>query len=382
MAGMQNQATTAITRQEFGGTELRAITETAAAALAKQAEAETQARYIMAMRNPRDIDLFRDALIKECSRPYFVDDMLKSGTMLKYSVPRGKEQNAQGQWEQKYIEGLSIRFVEVALRCFKNVSTQTMVVFESDDTRIIQVTVTDLENNIPYSQAIVVPKTSERKGFKNKNVWEPPKGRKVISERINVGGEPTYLVEATEDEVLAKQNALISKTIRTLALRILPGDIVEEAASVAEQMIKEKDAKDPDSAKRAILDAFSRKLSIGPKELAAYLGHDLAVLSPKELTELRGVFTALSNGEKTWHEIMATVHEEQNEKSQQDATKATMAEKLRQTQADQKKSDTHQDPGPTPSTDRSDDGNKTEQDSSLFGDQQGDKPKGGFGGKR
>jgi hypothetical protein len=324
-------------RQEFGGTEIHAMHETAAAAVAKQAEAETNARYIMAMRNPRDIEDFRDRLLKECSRPYFVNTSLKSGTLLKYAVPRGKELDpATGKWEQKFIEGLSIRFVEVALRCFKNVMTQTTVVFESDHVRIVQVTVTDLENNIPFSQAIAIHKTVERKGFKQKgsNVWGPPMGRKVISERMNTDSEPTYLVEATEEETFAKQNSLISKTIRTLALRLLPGDIVEEALATAENMITAKDVKDPDAAKREIVDAFSTQLSIGAKDLTVLLGHPLDILSPAELKMLRGVFSAIKSGEASWHEILANAGTEVE--TQGKDSKSAMEEKLRQAQDSQK----------------------------------------------
>jgi hypothetical protein len=324
-------------RQEFGASETRSQNETAAMAIAKQAETETNARYVMAIRNRRVIEDFRADLLKECKRPAFVNEDLQSGTLLRYAVPRGKEQNSKGDWVQKFIEGPTIRFVEVALRCFRNVYTQSPVIYESEDMRIINVTVTDLENNIAYSQAVVVNKTVERKGFKvkaaNGFTWEPPKGKTVLSKRENSEGEQTYLVLATEDEVTAKQNALISKTARTLAMRLLPGDVVDEAMDVIEQTIKDKDAADPDGAKRKIIDAYA-KLNIGPKDLTALLGHTLDVISVAEMQTLRKVLVALSNGETTWHTVLQS--SENPEGGSGEAAKNGMADKLKTMQQEQK----------------------------------------------
>ena len=46
---------------------------------------------------------------------------------------------------------------------------------------------------------------------------------------MNSYGDTVYLVEATEDDLLTKQAAHVSKVIRTAALRLLPSDILEEA---------------------------------------------------------------------------------------------------------------------------------------------------------
>jgi hypothetical protein len=63
----------AITTQGFAETAIKPYSETAASAIAAREEAEIQARYIMALRRPRDTENFRVALLKECKRPGFAE---------------------------------------------------------------------------------------------------------------------------------------------------------------------------------------------------------------------------------------------------------------------------------------------------------------------
>src|SRR3990170_723887 len=83
--------------------------ETASTAVAAQAKAMIESRYVMAMRNPRNMDQVRQDLLKECRRPSFAHN--KSAL---YHKPIGKG-----------VEGLGIRFVEVALRCMRNVLAES-----------------------------------------------------------------------------------------------------------------------------------------------------------------------------------------------------------------------------------------------------------------
>src|SRR5581483_11459353 len=63
------QPPTGLVSEVFGVIEKQAQLETAAQVLAEQAKAAVQARYIMAMKNPRDWDVVRQRLLKECERP-------------------------------------------------------------------------------------------------------------------------------------------------------------------------------------------------------------------------------------------------------------------------------------------------------------------------
>lgn len=264
-------------QQSFGSQSIERAHETASTAVAAQARAAIEARYVMALRNPRDWDSVRQRLLAECRRPSFAE-------VARYRKPVGKG-----------IEGLSIRFVEAALRAMTNVLVETAAIYDDHIKRIVRVSATDLETNVCYPKDIVIEKTVERRQLKG--------AQRAVSTRTGSTGDTVYIVEATEDEILNKQNALESKAIRTLGLRLIPGDLQDEAEQLCIATMQNADAKDPDAAKKKLADAF---LSVGvPVELLVeYLGHDLAQSVPAELDELRAVFSAIKDGEARWSDAL------------------------------------------------------------------------------
>jgi hypothetical protein len=272
------QETTALVRQDFGSTSVVPQHETAATAAAAQAKALVESKYVVALNRPRDLDMVRSKILKECARPSFAP-------IARFKKPVGGGKNA---------EGWSIRAAEAFARCMTNLDTRTPTVYEDNDQRKIEVAVTDLESNVSYSQELILKKTVERSQLKE--------GQEFIATRTNSYGKPVYIVPATEDEMLIKQNAHISKVTRNLILRHVPGDILDEALDQVRRTVRDADAADPDAAKKRLIDAFG-SLSIGPDRLKTYLGHDLDVLTPAEIEHLRGVFNALRDGETTWAEV-------------------------------------------------------------------------------
>lgn len=304
------------TSEGFGTQAIVRANETASTAIAAQARAQIEARYIVAMKNPRDMETVRVKLLKECARPGFAD-------VARYSKPVGRDK----------IEGPSIRFAEAALRCMGNAVPESTVIWDDDEKRIVRVSVTDIESNLTYSTDVVVAKTVERSRLSD--------GQQALGSRTNSRGSIVYLVRATEDDLLNKQNAQISKALRTNGLRLLPGDILEECMDRVLETQKNRDAKDPDAARRKLLDAFA-KLDVLPNQLAEYLGHDISQMVPAELSELRAVYQALADGETTWAALMASKKpgEEGAEKSDAqkavDAVKAKLAAKQGKSAAEQK----------------------------------------------
>lgn len=261
-------------RQDFGGTAIANGAQTMSDALAAQAKAAVEARYILAMRRPRDIDTVRAVLIRECKRPSFAEDA-------RYSVPRGG----------KAIEGPSIRFAEAAKRAMGNMLAETYVVYDDADLRQLRVCVTDLEANDTYNQDVVVSKTVERRQLRE--------GQSAKGTRRNSYGDVVYLVEASDDDLLNKQNALISKAMRTLILRLVPGDIIEEAMQRCVQTLNDRSAQDPDAARKQLGDAYM-VLGIAPDQIAKYLGHPLQQTTQAEYAQLRALYTALRDGNVQW----------------------------------------------------------------------------------
>lgn len=251
--------------------------ETAATAAAAQVKALVEARYTVAMHRPRDMDAVREALLKECRRPSFA-------AVARYHKPIGKG-----------VVGPSIRFAEAAARCMTNIVIEETTVYDDDEKRIIQVSVTDLEANVPYGTSITIDKTVERSRAGD--------GDELIRKRKNSKGYDVFIIRATEDDLLNKRNALASKAIRTMVLRLVPGDIVDECMAQVVRTQNDADAKDPDGARIRIVDSFSA-LNVTVADLKAYVGTDLNKLSPAELADLRALHAAIKDGETTWRAAM------------------------------------------------------------------------------
>jgi hypothetical protein len=277
-----------VVRQGFSNEELAMQNETAANALAAAAKATIEARYILAMKRPRDWDTVRTKLLKACDRPAFADEAI-------YRKPVGKKKNDQGEWEQAYVEGPSVRFAEEAKRCMGNLYWSSTSIYDDPAKSIVRVTVMDLESNDTGEIDVTVEKTVERRSLK--------RGQTPLRRRVNSYGEEVFVVSATDDEVLNKLNALVSKAFRNGLMRMLPGDIASEGEDRCRATQKKRDAADPDAAKRKLFDSFA-SIGIMPDAIKAYLGHAAEVLHPKELTELRAIFAAIRDGETSWGELM------------------------------------------------------------------------------
>lgn len=257
--------------------------ETASQVLSAQVKAGIEARYIVAMKKQRDIDTVREILLKDCNRPYFAEVAI-------YRKPIG---------DKNFVEGPSIRFAESAIRAMGNIMVETPTIYEDSEKRIIRVTITDIESNSSYSLDITVQKTVERK--------KPKEGDAILSERINSRGEKVFVIPANEDALITKQSAMISKAIRTLGLRLIPGDIIDECVETIQKTLTAKDKQDPDAAKKKIFDTF-QKIGVSVAEIKEYLGTNAEALTPKELKELRGICVAITNGETTWRETMEAIN--------------------------------------------------------------------------
>jgi len=270
---------TAVAERNVASTQVTRSGETASSAIAAQAKAMVESRYVMALKNPRNMDQVRQDLLKECRRPSFANN--KSAWYVK---PIGKG-----------VEGLGIRFVEVALRCMRNVLCESIMVYADEEREIHRVIVTDLENNNTWPMDVAVSKTVERS--------KPSDDGSYISARKNSYGKMVYTVPANDDDLLNKRLALISKAMRTAGLRIIPGDLQDEAEEIIKAIRLDEAAKDPDAERKKIADAFA-SLNVKAVDLEAYLGHPLDGCTPAELVDLRGLYGALKDGEATWQTVM------------------------------------------------------------------------------
>lgn len=270
----------------FDSASIEVSAETASTAIAARATAVAQAKFIMAMKNPRNLDVVRLKMLRACERPGFAGSLTeKVFGAAWYRKPVGDG-----------VEGFSVRFAEEAIRCLGNIDVHVVTIFDDPRQRIVEVTVMDLEANISYPTSIPIEKTVERSKL--------AMGQMAIRTRVNSYGKPTYVVPATDDEVFMKQQNLISKAIRNGALRLLPGDIQAECRERILAIRHGEVAKDPEGFKRRVVDGFAG-LNIFPPQLEQYLGHPLATCTPAELDDLRQLYTHLKEGKTTWAEVMA-----------------------------------------------------------------------------
>ncbi len=307
-------------RQEFGATEVVEIRETAGAAVAAREKAAVEARYIVALRNPRNLQKCEDRLIGACKDPDFAEEAW-------YRKPVGsKFDQATGQWVEEEAEGFSIRFAEEALAAYGNVYPELMVSYESDEFRIVRNSITDLENNVCYSADIVVKKQVERRKLK--------KGQLAIAERKNSSGDKVFIVAATDDEIGSKQNNLRSKAMRTDGLRLIPQAIKAKCKRQILATQTQEIKQDLSGTIKKMVEKFAQQ-GVSQGDLEIYLGHPVAGSSQNEIIDLRKTHNALRDHETTWEAVM----EQKNPAGTIEAAARVAEEKLGRAAAQQAEPD-------------------------------------------
>jgi hypothetical protein len=281
-------ANPALVREEFNGREATSAIEMHATSLAAKAKATIESRYVLAMRRQRNLETVRIKLLAECRDPFFADEAI-------YAVPRGREQNAKGEWVDVIVEDLSIRFAEAAARYMGNLLIEAPVVLETADQRMVQIVVTDLETNLTYDLDVVVPKTRERKSLRQNEV--------ELSRRFGSRGQLIYIVATPESELTNQVAAAVSKATRTLILRMVPAGIKAECKAVCNAVLEDKHAKDPAAERKKLCDGFAR-MGVLPHELTEYIGRPLELITPAEFRHLVALGVALRDGNLTWAEAM------------------------------------------------------------------------------
>ena len=271
----------------FGMTALERSAELASKAVEAAAKAEVESAYVMAIRNPRNVEDARAMIVKTCAIPSFA-------AKAKYRKKVGSKPDGRGGWADEFAVGPSIRFAEAMLLAWRNVLCQQTTIFDDPMKRIVKVRVVDLETNVNYSKEITLEKQVERKSSKD---------REVLSKRLNSRNEPVYLVKSTEDELVNKEAAHASKTIRNNGLRLIPTWILEDAMKAVDDTLAKKITENPDLERNALIDGFTRR-GVLPSDLEKYLGVPVPQWGVKDLMALREILTSLEDGQASWAEYV------------------------------------------------------------------------------
>lgn len=280
----------------FGERAVTRAAETASLALAEQAKAAVQSRYVMALQRPRNLALARTRLLGDCKRPAFADAAI-------YHKPVGEG-----------VEGPSIRMAEAAARAMGNVLAEVAAIYDDAEKRIVRVSATDLEANVTYPMDVTIAKTIERS--------KRMEGRKVIAVRKNSRGRDVYIIEATDEEILDKERATASKALRTCLLRLIPGDILEEAMEQCYRTRAEAIGSNLQESRAKMVASF-KALGVSEQQISEYLGHAISDVTVEEIGRLRALYTAIKDKETTWSEAA-----EQMRSSREPAQAAAQAAEL------------------------------------------------------
>jgi len=264
----------------INGKEVARTAETSAGALAERAKALVQAKFMVAISRPRNLNDCRMRILDYCKNPVFAE-------MAMYEKPVGTTR----------AKGMSIRYADEAVKLLGNISVTELVIYDDADMRQVLIMAVDLETNLSKEKTVTIEKTVERSKF--------TEFRKLVGQRKNTKGADVFIYKATDDEVLTKEANLCAKTRRQLELQLIPQDIIEESRKIIEKVNATRGAEDPQAAKRKMLDAFA-VIGVKPSDLEKLIGVSAEAFSPKHVDTLRGVYQAINQGEAEWKDFLPT----------------------------------------------------------------------------
>ncbi len=264
-------------------------------ALQAHAWAQVQSRYVMAQARPRLVAHCRQRMIDECKEFRFATEAV-------YAKPVGKEKK----------QGLGIRFAEAAMQCWTNLLCETTSISEDSDTRTMRTTVTDLESNTSYSVDSIIEKFVLKK--------KPPKlpgGQVATVHSYNNYGEAQYKCQASEDDLVIKQNATVSKVVRNLILKHIPRWVQDDCKRELHRTMSQGASRGDRKIVHHIVDEFA-EVKVTARQLADFLGVEPELATGYQVAALKSLLYSLKEGQISWKDAVRMNQEEQDRESRQE----------------------------------------------------------------
>ena len=234
---------------------------------AAAAQYEIQGALVMAHRLPRDEDTAFVKLMKATNRKKFAE-------LAEYSFPRGNTT----------VTGPSVNIAREAARCWGNIRWGLDLIRDDNETRTIRGWAWDLETNTYVSA--------------------DDHFRKLIQRRSKQGGG-TQWVKPDERDLRELTNRHGSILVRNCLLQLIPRDIIDSALDACRATVQKDVEEDPEAARKRLFLAFS-ELGVMKSMLEKYLGHPIEECSPKEIAELRTIYTSIRDGNSKWTDYSAS----------------------------------------------------------------------------
>lgn len=225
--------------------------------LAAREQADIQSALIVAKRFPRNEDEAFAKLLKASKRSSFAANA-------RYAFPRGGAT----------VTGPSVNLAREAARMWGNIRYGINVLPSSDDAYHIEAWALDVETNTRTS----AQDRFAKKIYRKRGGWQKTEDERDLRELLNRRG------------ALAVRNCL---------LQLLPRDLIEDALSACAETDRKAAQgdlkKDPTTVRRGLIGAFG-EFGVTVEMLETFLGHSMEELNAEEVTNLRGVYKSMRDG--------------------------------------------------------------------------------------
>ena len=236
--------------------------ELAIAGATAEKQHEIQSAIVSARKFPRNEDLCFQKLMKACSRPSFAEDA-------RYSFPRAGTE----------VTGPSVNLAREAARIWGNIRFGLYIVREDHETLLIRGWAWDVETNTKVEHDDNFKKLIYRK----QGGWLTPDERDLR-------------------ELVNRRGAIL---VRNSLLQVMPKDLIEDALFACRQALQQSAKENPDAARKKLLVDFN-SINITVEHLEKRLGHPYAQSTPDELSELRGIYKSIADGNSKWNDYGTT----------------------------------------------------------------------------
>lgn len=243
---------------------------------------ENTTQMSIAIQQPRDEMKILQASLKELETyPSMAEEAI-------YSKPVGKDDSGK----MKHAEGLSIRTAESLANRWKNSAYGGDIVSEDEEAATIAAVFLDYENNTRHVVQKRVSKFYKQKG-------------------------KSTIVQYTPDRFDIVLAANMSKILREVILRSLPGGLKKEYEYRAKQMLKGDKLQN----RRTAIVAKLADLQVTQDVVEKYKGKPMKDWTHEDITELLGVYNAIRDGEISAQEVFGGGPAATNGKTEQSGLK-------------------------------------------------------------
>lgn len=218
----------------------------------RSAEAAVQGRMVIAKRFPRDEAMAYAKAMQSCQRLGLAEAAI-------YKYMKGG-----------VVEGPSIRLAEELARLWGNIEFGLNELSRRPGESEMEAYAWDLQTNVQSSQRFTV------KHLRDKS-----------------SGPPTPLTAERDIYEITANNG--SRRVRARILAILPPELVDDAVVACKATVKRGGGQSLGDRIRALTSAFAG-VGVSAQMLAERVGHPIDQISPDELADLRGSFTAIRDG--------------------------------------------------------------------------------------